>query len=106
VHNGRAIQHRTFSEHWTESGKIVVLDGRPDTIHEIACGLSIPVARIVELTSTRAVLALWEESPSKFLGDSRSREQHGDRYSPSARSCSDLSFKSGDEVGNDGKSKT
>jgi hypothetical protein len=78
---------RTYSEHWTDSGKVLVLDGSPLTIREIAVGLSIPLSRIIRLTAERALLALWEDSIERYLGTTPPGQLNGNRNVLTLRAC-------------------
>jgi hypothetical protein len=105
VNSRRTAEHRTFAEHWTDSRKIIVLDGSPETIHEIASGLSISPANIVRLTSQRALLALWEESFERYLGRIFRRQLDSNRHSVSMRACYYSPLQGYNEVRNDSEPK-
>ena len=46
-------------EHWTLSRRSVVLSGRHDCLQAVADQLGVAHDQIVEITPTRAALALW-----------------------------------------------
>jgi hypothetical protein len=98
-----SVTHRTFCEHWTDSGEVVVLDGNPETLGRIAEGLSLPATLVVPVTSRRALLALWGDVSSRYLGRLRTGKQYADRYRSIAVSFHYLPIKSADEVCNDGE---
>jgi hypothetical protein len=55
-----------LEEHWTVSGKSLVVIGRPATIKELVTTLQLPEDASVEMTATRSALALWGEILDKY----------------------------------------
>ena len=47
------------TQHWTLSGQSVVLSGPRERLQELADDLHVAHDQIVEVSTTRAVLALW-----------------------------------------------
>lgn len=70
----------TLIEHWTDSRRVLVLDGAPDVVDEIARRLAIPPTRLIMLTPQRAVLGLWEDSLRLYVGGAVPRQTNGNRY--------------------------
>lgn len=92
------INHLTFAEHWTDSGQVVVLDGRPETIREIARSLSLPGSRVVQVGSDRALLAIWESLPRARFTGYASGKNNSNRHTTFARAYHNPSSKCGDEM--------
>jgi hypothetical protein len=55
-----------LEEHWTVSGKALVVVGRPASIKELATILQLPEDASVEVTPARSALALWGELLDKY----------------------------------------
>jgi hypothetical protein len=55
-----------LEEHWTVSGKALVVVGRPASIKELANILQLPEDASVEVTPARSALALWGELLDKY----------------------------------------
>jgi len=49
----------TIEEHWTVSRRSVVLSGSHECLWEVADQLDVARDRVIAMTPTRAVLALW-----------------------------------------------
>jgi hypothetical protein len=89
--------YRTFREHWTDSGDVVVLDGKPKTILRIAEGLAIPPSRVVRVNSQRALLALWGDVSSRYLGH-RANKNYANRDSVGTNPFHYLPAERGDKM--------
>lgn len=48
-----------IQQHWTLSRRSVVLSGPRERLRELADQLDVPADQIIDMTTTRAVLALW-----------------------------------------------
>ena len=55
-----------LEEHWTVSGKGLVVVGRPASIKELANKLQLPENASVEVTPARSALALWGDLLDKY----------------------------------------
>lgn len=96
----------TLIEHWTDSRRVLVLDGTPDVIDEIAKTLAIPSTRLIMLTPNRAVLGLWEESLLMYIGGTNLRQTNGNGYNRSDHASHYLTAKRCNQVRYNRKSKS
>lgn len=55
-----------LEEHWTVTRRALVVAGRPANIRELATQLELPIDDAIEISASRATLALWGDALRRY----------------------------------------